>query len=41
MKAYEVGLVQTMSERADETPAFAYFLSDTDLSNGALGKHGR
>jgi len=36
-KVYEVGLVQNVSERVDEIPALAYFLSYTNLSNGALG----
>lgn len=36
-KVYEVGLVQNMSERADEIPAPSYFLSYANLSNGALG----
>lgn len=36
-KVYEDGLVQKMSERAGETPALGYFLSNTKLSKGALG----
>lgn len=36
-QASEGGLVLNTLERADETPTLGYFLSNTNLSNGALG----